>query len=106
MDITVFRATISISVDYLRCYIEEQNKEQDFLAGSSSVNQKQVAGQNRLKALKATHRLRGLDVASFRFAVLARHSCFTDCVMILFFIIDNWWKQGLSLLETLDQMSF
>ena len=50
MDITVFRANISISVDYLRCYIEEQNKEQDFLAGSSSVNQKQVAGQNRLKA--------------------------------------------------------
>lgn len=45
-------------------------------------------------------------MASFRFAVLARHSCFTDCVMVLFFIIDNWWKQGLSLLETLDQMSF
>ena len=50
MDITVFRATISISVDYLRCYLEKQNKEQDFLAGSSSVNQKQVAGQNQLKA--------------------------------------------------------
>ena len=45
-------------------------------------------------------------MASFRFAVLARRSCFTDCVMVLFFIIDNWWKQGLSLLETLDQMSF
>lgn len=46
MDVTVFRGTISILLDYLRCYIEKQIKEHDFLAENSSVNQKQIAGQN------------------------------------------------------------
>lgn len=46
MDVTVFRGTISILLDYLRCYIEKRIKEHDFLAENSSVNQKQIAGQN------------------------------------------------------------
>ena len=46
MDVTVFRGTISILLDYLRCYIEKRIKQHDFLAENSSVNQKQIAGQN------------------------------------------------------------
>ena len=45
MNITVFRATISILLDCLRCYIKKRNKVQNFLAGSSLVNQKQIAGK-------------------------------------------------------------
>ena len=46
MNITVFIATISILLDCLRCYIKKRNKVQNFLAGSSLVNQKQIAGKN------------------------------------------------------------
>ena len=46
MNITVFIATISILLDCLRCYLKKRNKVQNFLAGSSLVNQKQIAGKN------------------------------------------------------------
>ena len=46
MNITVFIATISILLDCLRCYLKKRNKVQNFLAGSSLVNQKQITGKN------------------------------------------------------------
>ena len=50
MDVTVFRGTISILLDYLRCYIEKRIKEQDFFAENSSVNQKQM--QDKTQSVK------------------------------------------------------